>query len=222
MRNQDLTFSAQGLERYLNNAATRKNIHMKILSTIAFLFTNFLSSAETDVNFNASYEPSSASIIIRWQNNPEKIRSFTLQKSYDNVRWQDIHTLPRSAFGTKTQEKFEDRNPGKQNFYRLKMDYGNIISYSDIIMIQPGASFKTWKLYYPGTNFIYLEYQGARTIEGVISVYVRNLSGNALVRKRFSPMDRKLAVPIDNLGRGIYIVSIVLGNETIWSQQFSR
>lgn len=195
---------------------------MKILHFFLILLCPVLCSAEIDVNFNASYESSSSSIIIRWQNNSENIRAFTLQKSFDNAVWRDIHVLPRTEFGSKTLEKFEDRNPGKLNFYRLKIDYGNRISYSDIILIQPGASFKTWKLYYTQNNMIFLEYQGARAIEGVIAVFVRNTSGLALVRKRFSPMDRKLTVPIDNLGRGIYIVSITIGNELVWSQQFSK
>jgi hypothetical protein len=195
---------------------------MKFLVALLLFLAPIVCFAEMDVNLNASYEPSSTSLTIRWQNSVKNIRSFTLQKSYDNSRWEDIYHIERNEFSLKSTEKFEDPYPAKQNFYRLKIDSGGKILYSNIIAIQPGSSVKSWRMLMPASSLIFLEYQGARAIEGVISVFVRNMSGNALVRKRYSPMDRKLSVPIDNLGRGIYVVSIVIGNEPVWSQQFSK
>ena len=195
---------------------------MKSLAAMLIFLTPFVCFAEMDVNLNASFEPLSSSITIRWQNSIKNIRSFTLQKSYDNSRWENIYYLGKTEFSFKSTEKFEDPYPAEQNFYRLKIDSGGKILYSNIIAIQPGSSIKSWRMLMPASSLIFLEYQGARAIEGVISVFVRNMSGNALVRKRYSPMDRKLSVPIDNLGRGIYVVSIVIGNEPVWSQQFSK
>lgn len=200
--------------------------YMKFLPAI-FLFmvqTACFASALAP-NLTATYDSRKKVVVLKWQNTDNKVIAFVLQRSDDNKIWQDIYTLEAIHFNKKKQEKFSDTNPHPtNNYYRLKiLVTGNGIDFSPSIMVIIGKPVNSWVMYpVPVKDVLNLQYNGSEEIRGVVSIFIQNMYGNILVRKRFSSLNRNIRLPVDNLGRGTYDIRIVVNDETVWNQRFIK
>ena len=75
----------------------------------------------------------------------------------------------------------------------------------------------------PVKDILNLQYNGSNLISGVISVSIQNMTTRQIFHKlRLASTNRFIQIPVSNLGRGLYIVSISIGNEIVWNQQFNK
>jgi len=181
------------------------------------------SSAQLKVFLTANYQKSSGIILLKWQNTLNGIRSFTLQRSSDQTRWEDIYSVSSTQFNVKRQEKFADRPQSTQIFYRLRIDSGGVVLYSAAVFVDISQTFDSWKMYpIPVTDWLLLQYEGGEILNGVVSVYIQNISGYTLVRKRFSSIGRIFRIPVNNLGRGVYVITVLINSKKVWSRKFVK
>lgn len=176
-------------------------------------------------NLTAEYNERQRAVLLKWQNTDNTVTMFVLQRSDDNNNWKDIYGLRAEKFSKKKLEKFSDRYPdATKNYYRLKIMRGtDDISFSDPIMVIIGKPLNSWIMYpVPVRDVLNLQYNGSDAIQGVISVFIQNMSGYILIRKRFSSLSRVIQVPVDNLGRGTYDVRIMINEEVVWNQRFIK
>ncbi|MBS1773672.1 MAG: hypothetical protein JST82_12510 [Bacteroidetes bacterium] len=175
-------------------------------------------------NLTAEYNSGQKRVELKWQNIDTRVTGFTLQRSADNNSWKDIYTLGPDEFSRKKQEKFFDRNPEPtKNYYRLKMSTSDGLEYSASIMVIIGSTASSWIMYpVPVRDMLNLQYNGSESIKGVVSIFIQNMYGYVLTRKRCASLNRIIQVPVDNLGRGIYDVRIVINDEIVWNQRFVK
>ena len=199
---------------------------MKSLPAI-FLFcmhTTCLASTISP-NLTAEYNSREKNVSLKWQNTDSRVTIFILQRSDDNNKWKDIYTLESTKFSRKKLEKFSDEYPEPaKNYYRLKIlldDTG--IEYSPSIMVIIGDPVNSWIMYpVPVRDVLNLQYNGSQAIQGVISIFIQNMYGYVLIRKRCATLSRNIQVPVDNLGKGAYDIRIVINDEIVWNQRFVK
>lgn len=178
-----------------------------------------------DPDFTAVFDSRKNTVIIRGQNKAPGLKSFIIQRSLDNSSWSDIglQTVDQNA-GIKSFY-FEDKKPSAgENYYRLKYIFiSEKTAYSRVIMVITGSPQKSWVMYpVPVTDQLTLEYHGAEPIKGVINVIIQQSSGHILTRLRHSSLNKTIHIPVDNLGRGIYDIRIVVQGEVMWNQRFVK
>lgn len=197
-----------------------------ILSIIIVCCTGITGFAENITpNLTAEYNTRKKVVLLKWQNTDDKVSGFILQRSEDNKIWKDIYTLESVSFSKKKLEKFSDEYPEPtKNYYRLKIVLDNkSVEFSPSIMVIIGNPLDSWTMYpVPVRDVLNLQYNGSESIKGVVSVFIQNMSGYILTRRRFSSLGRTIQVPVDNLGRGTYDVRIVINDEVIWNQRFVK
>ena len=198
------------------------------MKSILVIFICFLHAAcfasGISPNLTAEYNSRKNQVELKWQNIDQDVTTFVLERSSDNNSWKDIYTLRSDDFSKKKQEKFYDRSPGPaKNYYRLKISTTNDIEYSASIMVIIGSPSNSWILYpVPVRDVLNLQYNGSEAIKGVICIFIQNMYGYVLVRRRCSTLSRNIQVPVDNLGRGTYDVRIVINDEIVWNQRFVK
>ena len=74
----------------------------------------------------------------------------------------------------------------------------------------------------PVKDVLTLEYRGIESIKGVINVFIQQPSGRIVYRLRSSSLNKKITIPVDNLGRGIYDIRIIVQGEIVWNQRFVK
>ena len=198
---------------------------MKFIPAIFICFIH-LTCFATGINPNltAEYNSTKKQVELKWQNIDPGVTAFVLQRSADNNSWKDIYTLGPDDFNKKKQEKFYDRYPEpEKNYYRLKIYTAEGFEYSASIMVLIGSKTSSWIMYpVPVRDMLSLEYDGSVAIRGVISIFIQNMYGYVLVRRRCSTLSRTIQVPVDNLGRGAYDIRIVINDEIVWNQRFIK
>jgi len=71
-------------------------------------------------------------------------------------------------------------------------------------------------------SLLKLQYTGTGTIGGVNNLYIKTRSGKVLLRSRFSSFTNYIEVPVDNLGKGNYYISMFVEGELIWRERFVK
>ena len=198
---------------------------MKSILVIFICFVHFACFASgVSPNLTAEYNSRKKQVELKWQNIDPGVTAFVLQRSADNNSWKDIYTLNSNGFNKKKLEKFYDRNPEPaKNYYRLKIFVNNETEYTASIMVIIGSQTNSWIIYpVPVRDVLNLQYNGSEAIKGVICIFIQNMYGYVLVRRRCSTLSRNIQVPVDNLGRGTYDIRIVINDEIVWNQRFVK
>ncbi|CAN5793450.1 hypothetical protein BH11BAC4_BH11BAC4_25260 [soil metagenome] len=195
-----------------------------ILVTCICLLQIICFAAAINPNLTAEYNTAKRQVELKWQQTDAGITRFILQRSDDNNSWKNIFVLDQDDFSKKKQEKFYDLNPGPdKNYYRLQIFTDAAITYSTSIMVIIGRPLNSWTMYpVPVRDMLNLQYNGSDPINGVVSIFIQNMYGYVLTRKRFSSLNRIIQVPVDNLGRGTYDIRIVINDQIVWNQRFLK
>ena len=199
---------------------------MKFLYTIAVLMAaHFISSAQNP-SLTAIWEKDKNDIKLRWQHPDERITSYVVQRSSDNVFFTDV--CIRQTTGIRTGEllKFSDENiSAEKNYYRLKIFRGSGMYEATLpVMVVTGNTQTGWIIYpVPVQSVLHLQYSGSGPIEGVIAVTIQSVaSGTVFTRLRVSSNNRNIEIPVSNLGKGLYDIRVYIGDEIKWNQRFVK
>lgn len=198
----------------------------KILQVIPLLFLQYDGYSLNAVpEFTAVFNADKNIVIIRWEHRSNDIKTYTIQRSLDNISWADIALQGINPNAGARSFYFEDKKPtAGENYYRLKcIGTTGKIEYSLSIMIIIGSPQKSWIMYpVPVKDVLTLEYKGAEKIKGVINVFIQQSSGKIITRIRSASLNRVIKIPVDNLSRGIYDVRIIIEGEIAWNQRFVK
>lgn len=183
-----------------------------------------LQAASISVNLTAEYNRYARQVELKWQNILPDVKAYVLERSSNNQHWEAIYTIRATDFSRKKREKYNDKNPDPtKNYYRLKIITVFDSLFTEPIMVIIGETYNNWTLYpVPVKDVLNLRYNGSEAIQGVVSVFIQNIYGYVFTRKRFSSLSRLLQIPVDNLGKGVYDVRIMIGNEAVWNQRFVK
>lgn len=198
----------------------------KILLCTCFVIMCFCQvAAKTTPGITVAYDTKKKAVNIKWQQKTSGIKSFVIQRSADNREWADIALQENVNFNSGKIYQFSDtKSAAGQNYYRLKcvMEKG-AAEYSPSVMIITGESNSSWVMYpVPVRDVLTLQYKGIEKITGVINVFIHNVTGRIITRLRSASLNTVIRIPVDNLGKGIYDIRIVVGNEVIWNQRFVK
>ena len=199
---------------------------LKTLFLIALVGIQYPGFCKKTVSeFTAVYDNRKNAVKIKWQNKFPGIKTFIIQRSSDNITWADIALQGiKDNTGIK-QFYFEDKKPAAgENYYRLKcMGNNDSVGYTLSIMVIAGSPGYDWVMYpVPVRDMLTLQYRGSEIIKGVITVLIQNSSGNIITRVRNASLTRIIQIPVNNLGRGMYDVRIIVEDEIIWNQRFIK
>jgi len=201
--------------------AMLKTISSVLLSTLIYLNT---SKAVTGIT--VFYDPAKNAVSIKWQQKVIGIKQFIIQRSDNNSNWTDIAIVQGSDIASGKQYQYFDKDPREgQNYYRLKSILGNNeAEYSLSVMVITGEKNSSdWVMYpVPVTNLLTLQYRGTKRIAGVVNVSIQNVTGYTVTKIRSASLNTVIKIPVDNLGKGIYDVRIVIENEVVWNQRFVK
>ena len=177
-------------------------------------------------SLTAVYEDNRQLVKLKWNHNDISITTYILQRSSDNYSWVDLFKIPITLPEENTFKTYKDQKPlpGK-NFYRIKaiLNNGNS-SYSQSITVIIGKPGNNWIMYpVPVRDILNVEYNGNNLISGVIGITIQNMVTRQIFHKlRMASTNRLIQIPVSNLGRGLYLINISIGNEVVWHQQFSK
>ncbi len=200
---------------------------MKLIYTLFLLFVLQCSAqAQNNPTLTVVYEKESNSIKMRWQHYDDRITSYVVQRSSDNIFFTDLNTKKISVADNGTLLKYTDEKPSSEkNYYRLKIFRGNTSYEATLpVMVISGNTETGWVVYpIPVSTVLHLQYKGNNAIKGVISLNITCVnSGQVFNRMRVSSNSRIIDVPVDNLGKGVYDIRVYVGNEIVWNQRFIK
>ena len=200
----------------------------KILIAIALVYlpySGFSQSKSTNFEFTAVYDASTNAVVLKWEHKSNKTGTYVIQQSPDNKNWSDIALQSISLNMQTFSFKIEDKKikPG-ENYYRIKfIEVTGDTNMSPAIMAIIPSTFKNWVMFpVPVKDVLTLEYRGTESIKGVINVFIQQASGRIVYRLRSSSLNKKITIPVDNLGRGIYDVRIIVQGDIVWNQRFVK
>jgi hypothetical protein len=196
----------------------------KILNLVGLVCLQF-NSFSIQPEFTAAYNSRKKAVIVRWQHQQAGIQTYVVQRSTDNKIWTDI-ALQQVDGNTKTRPfYFEDKKPAVgENHYRLKCIYPDGRSaYSLNVMVIIGSLLNSWVIYpVPVVDLLTLEYRGTESVKGVINIFIQQSSGRILTRLRYSSLNTLIKIPVNNLGKGMYDIRIIVQDEIVWNQRFIK
>jgi hypothetical protein len=202
---------------------------VKILAAIFFLMAGTCAYAqETDISpgLTAVYDPHKNIVKLKWQQNDPDIIKFVLQRSSNNSTWTDIAMLNVTNDNKgKFVKHADEKVAAGKNYYRLKIYFAsNVYQYTASIMVIIGQPGNSWIMYpVPVTTTLNLQYNGSELIPGVISVIIQSISnGQILCRLRVASTTRLIQIPVNNLGKGVYDVRILIADKVVWNQRFIK
>lgn len=180
---------------------------------------------ENGFEINASYNPDTKSVVIKWKNNDHCAYQFILQKSDDQQSWTNIDTLYNTEDFNEQMILWEDRDPVPGGFlYRLKTVVDDFnYSFSKPVYVKISPWIYDWSIA-PGNKKekLQLQYTGTGLIEGVINVLMQTRSGKTLFKSRYSSFTTNIDIPVANLGRGNYYISMFVEGELIWKYKLIK
>jgi trimeric autotransporter adhesin len=198
----------------------------KTLACVCFVALHCcVMATKTAPGITVVYETKKKAVNIKWQQTAPGIKSFVIQRSADNVSWADIARQENVHFNANKIYEYYDYKPAEgQNYYRLKcVTEKGQTEYSTSIMIITGAAGYNWVMYpVPVGEVLTLQYKGSQKITGVINIAIQNMYGKILTRVRSASINTIIQIPVGNLGKGIYDISIIVEGEIIWNQRFVK
>ncbi len=198
----------------------------KILQIFLLLCVQYHSFGLTVVpEFTVVFDSRKNAVVIKGENKSGGLKTFIIQRSADNISWSDIGLQAIDQNAAIRPFYFEDKKPSAgENYYRLKCILTNgKIEYSLSIMVIIASPVNNWIMYpVPVKDLLTLEYRGVDPIKGVINVFIHQSSGNIITRLRLSSLNKIIKIPVDNLGRGVYDIRIIVQGEVIWNQRFIK
>ena len=199
-----------------------------MLKTFSSLFLStliYLNTARALTGIAVFYDPGKNAVSIKWQQKTTGVKKFIVQRSDNNSKWLDIASIESTDLYGKQYQYF-DKDPGPgQNYYRLKTINSNTeTEYSLSVMVITGEKNSgDWVMYpVPVTSMLTLQYRGSKRITGVVNVSIQNVTGYTVTKVRSASLNTVIRIPVDNLGKGIYDVRIVIENEIVWNQRFVK
>jgi hypothetical protein len=164
-------------------------------------------------------------VLLKWHNGQAGVNTFTIQRSDNSKNFTDIALQQATANIPDQNYSFTDNQPpAGENYYRLKVvNADGTTEYSATVMVINGNTGKDWVMYpVPVTDLLTLQYRGIAPIKGVINVFIQTMSGKILFRLRAASSTRTIKIPVDNLGKAIYDIRIIIENEIVWNQRFVK
>ena len=179
---------------------------------------------QTKPELNAVYDVSTKCVVLKWQHPLSGKTGYVLQRSQDNLNWISIYSSGSEENSKIRLITYNDfRFHSEINYYRLQTSHLGQIQYSEPLLIHIGTGIGNWTIFpVPVNNVINLQYKGSEPIRHVISVFIRNRQGYVLTRKRYSTLTRQMQIPVDNLGKGVYEIYIIIDEKVVWKQRFNK
>ena len=194
-----------------------------VAAFLIFTFCSFL-GLKTAPGITAEYDAQKNAVNIKWQQKFPGIKSFVIQRSANNTDWTDIARQATVNFNPGKTYQYLDNKPAVgENYYRLKCitEKGQAEYSASIIVVTEKNN--NWVMYpVPVKDVLTLQYRGSAKIIGVVNVFIQNMSGQMLKRIRSASLNTTIQIPVDNLGKGVYDIRIVIDKEIVWNQRFVK
>ena len=161
-------------------------------------------------------------VLIQWQNKSDDIKMYILQHSLDNTLWQD---MALQAINQNTEIRsfyFVDKKATTGfNYYRLKcMLFNGLTEFTQSKMVNMAGSLNNWILYpVPVTDWLTIDYRGNEPLKGVVHIVIQQSSGRIITRLRSASCYTHIRIPVNNLGKGIYDIRIIVQGIIVWDQR---
>lgn len=200
------------------------------MKNIILVFIIMISAADQlpggGPGLTAVYENQRQSVKLKWNHDDKNIIAYALLRSNDEQAWTEIKKISLSQPADYRFITYRDENPetGK-NFYRLKFfKKDGKTAFSNSIMVIIGKPGGNWIMFpVPVRDVLNLQYNGTALITGVIGITIQNVATQQVFHRiRLASTSRFVSIPVGNLGRGIYLVRIMVGNQVTWNQRFSK
>ena len=152
---------------------------------------------------------------LSWSTATEKNnRDFNVERSRDGKTFERIGTVAGAGnSSTKLDYSFTDQKPGAGvNYYRLlQTDFDGKTSYSNVVAVEISGSmagaFKSTLYPTAATDVVNISFAG---FKGVTQVQVLDATGKAFKQLTVEPA-QVLVLPVQDLGSGVYFVSVTDG-----------
>lgn len=168
------------------------------------------------LNFTA--KKSGGSNNLHWNTGNElKAKSFIVERSIDGRNFKQIGEVMSTGNIASQSYFYSDMDPVKgTNYYRIHLvDNGRAFKYSQIKTIKNTGTTEIVVAPNPVPSSMKVRIDAERNERAVL--IITDLSGKKIINKTINVVGgpNMFEVPMDNVSRGSYIVTIQLGNETI-------
>jgi len=150
---------------------------------------------------------------LSWNVNPDaQIRTYVLQRSADGTAYTDISTVDGET--GKTSYSFYDNQPGKDNFYRIKLvGFSGSISYSHVIELSGGEMANLAKLAPSVTDQSTTNLLLSLGKESNIAYFLSDIAGHIMVRNAVHLVkgQHSLTVDVSRIPPGMFFIHVTDG-----------
>ncbi len=226
-----ISLSAQSLQESLNKAL-KKEQQVEQKNENNFLQTSLNNTlkkeAYTVANFEANVDLSKDAVQLKWNKTASSTAiSFIIEKSIDNLSWEEVATVFGSPHNLKSTEYFHLDNTPKENlsYYRLKSKnkkgdetYSNIVPVNYLKKEGPTAGVNLHPEFSEDYKIINIAFE--EVFEKEILVVIRDIKGKEFYSKvTINAGDNALiAVPTkDEIPSGNYLITATSENQ-LYSQ----
>lgn len=160
-----------------------------------------------------SAQKAGSNVQLKWSTAQEQnSKEFVVERSADQSNWSVVTTVSAANNSNGANYAAEDRSPAQgTNYYRLKMvDNDGSHAYSDIKSVVFSNSFAVSISPNPASTFINVTLSGSN---GSSRVMVSDINGKIVYNELTTAP--KLQISTSNFARGMYIVKVINGNETL-------
>ncbi len=185
------------------------------------------SIAQNNSNLFAKIENDDETVTIGWQHEDKNVTIYCLQSSTDNIIFSDIFIKKNNEIPVGESIRYMDKiTAGETVYYRLKINRINKNTETTKSINNAIKDIKnSWNIYpVPAIGgLLHLKHTGTDVIDGVINILVQNIrSGTTFTRLRLASNTKNIQIPISNIGKGMYVIRVSIGNKAEWIQQFMR
>ncbi len=191
------------------------------------LLISSVSKAQNNNNLFAKIENYDETVTIGWQHEDKNVTTYTLQSSTDNIIFSDIFIKKNNEIPIGESIRYTDKIADAEIvYYRLKINRINKNTETTKSINNAIKNVKSsWNIYpVPAIGeLLHLKHTGTDVIDGVINILIQNLqSGTTFTRLRLASNTKNIQIPISNIGKGMYVIRVSIGNKAEWIQQFIR
>ena len=191
------------------------------------------------VNLKGSFNQLSASIRLNWNMIKTSYRTgYILLKSSDGKSWYEaVQDKTLRDYSEKDIYNFDDKlfTPDSKNYYRIRIfdSENNTVAVSPIVIIIPNTpsvirasvneTYSKWRIFpNPVSDVLSLSCKENEPVKGVINVKVTDVTGKIVKQFRAASINRSLAIPVNNLRKGMYAVQVSIQDELVLSDKFIK
>jgi hypothetical protein len=162
-------------------------------------------------------------VLLDWMTSMEEnLRYFVVEKSYDQLDWQELTTIYTSgnSYTLRSYQAVDERAAGNLVFYRIRQVYTDLtVDYSTVVTVEMSAGKAEYTMF-PVPVKSKLTVQGRREHEN-LQIMVYNHVGQVMEIST-ETVNENTVLDLGHLHKGLYFVKVFRNDKMLYAQAITK